>query len=314
MAALVQRRVRSGRWWLALSKSWAKVLLGAGVLAAVLGGAFMLVAALLPGAVGFFRWAFVLSALLVLLLTVFNEPLVALALGARRIRSREDHPRLWDSVVRVSGGLLVTPRIYLVPERGMNALCFGIGLPWLSAVGATSGLLARLDDGQLDAVMAHEVGHVSNKDILISMAAMFFVTTITLAGSFMRDHWEFGAMPLPDKKDGKSRLWHVLLAAILLPLMGHALYWFGKAIGPVISAFISRAREYGADAYSAKTLGRSGPLEEALTIVMADPSIGRGSAAKLVGFLCTVDPYGDELLSTHPSLENRIRALRALEE
>ena len=309
----VEQRVRLDRWVWALTKSWLEYFLAVGILVAILAGGYVLIAWLVPGALGFFEVALMIAASIVTLLVIFNEWLVVWAMGAQRIRTREQNPRLWDSVERTSRYLWARPRIYWVPVSGMNAFAFGLGLPFLSAVGATRGLVNRLNDDQLDAVMAHEAGHINNKDIILSMSIMFLVMMITTTGYLMHNFWPFGISGGSKGKDDKSGWLATIFKIIILPIIGWVLYELGRALGPILSAFVSRAREYGADAYSAHLMGSGDALAEALTIVVGDPSIGDSTTARLVGFLCTADPDRQSLLATHPSLTDRIRALHALE-
>lgn len=258
-----------------------------------------------PPAIRFVAGSLVVSLLISLALFIFNEPLVKYLMGARRIERRDGSPRLWESVHRVAPNMLhVIPRIYLVEKQGMNAFAFGMGLPFLSAVGATRGLVDALSDNELDAVIAHEMAHVANKDMFISMVMTFSVMSMAFTGwclyklapaSFSRSRGDDGKM------------------ALVCVIAGFAMYYFGQALGYIIQLFISRQREYLADAKSASYMGNGDHLISALKKIVKDPHVAGKKTEAFAGFLCTADPEPSDLFSTHPSLNKRIQALRMLE-
>jgi heat shock protein HtpX len=261
-------------------------------------------------AIRFVGIAMALSLGISLLLFIFNEPLVVLMTGAKRIRKREASPMLWDSVNRVAPEMLSrTPRIYLIEESGMNAFAFGAGLPFLSAVGATQGIIKALDKEELDAVMAHEMGHIANKDMMVSITMTFSVMTMAFTGWCLYRLAPLSLVGSSEEKNGEKKGKVILICIII----GAAMYYFGKALGCVLQLFVSRQREYVADAKSARYLGTGDHLISALEKISRNPHFAGKKAEAFAGFLCTADPDPSDLLSTHPSLENRIKALKALE-
>jgi len=95
--------------------------------------------------------------------------------------------------------------------------------------------------------------------------------------------------------------------------VGILLYVVGRILGYVLQMFVSRQREYAADA-AAKTVGASRPLISALEKIMSNPGIGSESAGAALGFMCTADPEPSDVFATHPAPEKRLAALRALED
>ena len=190
----------------------------------------------------------------------------------------------------------------------MNAISFGWGLPFFSAVGATKGLVDDLSQEELEAVMAHEVGHILNKDILISMAMAVTVMMMATTGWLLLRLGPYGG------RSRSSRGKNGAVALLVLLAVGGTMYIFGRLLGIVLQAFVSRQREYAADATSARIMGSSDPLISALQKVTGRAYIGASPAVgAAVGFLCTADPEPSDVMATHPSLERRIRALEKLE-
>jgi len=289
--------------------SWLAFLFAAALIAGFYFGCYWLVARYASHYLIYFKVAAWIAIGLGLFTLLFNELLVKWSTGAKRVTCREDSPRLWDAVCRVkpwSAGPM--PRIYLVRTAGMNAFAFGWGLPFLSAVAATTGLISRLDDDELEAVMAHEIGHIVNKDILVSTAMAISVMMMALTGYLLLKVGPVGSGRRRSSSSGSGGL-----AILVVLLVGVLLYVFGRLIGYILQLFVSRMREYAADATSAQIMGTSQPLMSALSRISADPYVTGGDMEAAFGFLCTVDPDETDLMSTHPALSKRLAALRRLE-
>jgi heat shock protein HtpX len=191
------------------------------------------------------------------------------------------------------------PRVYVIPSESPNAFATGRD-PNHAAVAATAGILRILDRRELKAVMAHELGHVRNRDILISSIAA------TLAGAI--GYLAFGARLralFGDRRDGGSS-WLVLLGAILAPLAA-----------ALIQMSISRNREFAADQTGAHLTHDPEALASALLKLQA--GVARqpmGEQAATTAHLFIVNPLSaaslGKLFSTHPPVEERVARLRAL--
>lgn len=290
--------------------SWAAFLLGLATMGGIWYGCYWLVKSYAPAeSLDYFRWGAYSSLGIGVFLLVFNEPLVKLATGARWIRKREQYPALWDAVERVTPWQArPRPRIYLIPSDGMNAISFGWGLPLLSAVGATEGLVRNLNQEELEAVMAHEIGHVLNKDILISSAMAVTTMMMATTGWLLLRLGPYGGGGRSSRSKGSGALVILIIVGV-----GLVMYVFGRLFGLVLQAFVSRQREYAADATSAKIMGSSRPLISALQKVVGYPDIGSRAVGAAAGFLCTADPEPSDVMATHPSLDRRIEALERLE-
>jgi len=91
------------------------------------------------------------------------------------------------------------------------------------------------------------------------------------------------------------------------------MYLFGRLFGQILQLFVSRQREYAADASSSKIMGTSRHLASALKKIIKNPNIGSENVGAAMGFLCTADPEPTDLFSTHPNMEKRLTALADLE-
>lgn len=301
-------KVRWYWWFLTWCRSWVAFLISLILMIGIWYGCYWLIANYALSRLVYFKWGFYISTGIVLIMLVFNELIVKLVTGARRIRNREDCPELWDAVNKVTPWhAKPTPRIYILPDSSMNAISFGWGLPFLSAVGATEGLIERLDRNELAAVMAHEIGHIINKDILVSMI-MGLTTMIMAATGWML--LRLGPYGGSDRKssDGKGGV-----ALLIIIAVGFVMYIFGRLFGIILQAFVSRQREYAADATSARIVKTSKPLKTALLKIVEDPFIHSKEFGAVAGFLCTADPEPADLMATHPNMKDRLNALTLLE-
>ncbi|MBD3332169.1 zinc metalloprotease HtpX [candidate division GN15 bacterium] len=230
----------------------------------------------------------------------FSDKLVLKMYKAREI-SEADHPRLFTAVRRVSQKAMIPmPRVYIVPSKAPNAFATGRN-PENAAVAATEGLLELLNQDELEGVMAHEIAHVRNRDMLIGTVAATLAGAIGIIASIARWGAIFGGFSRDDRGGGIG----LLVAAIIAPLM---------AI--LIQTAISRQREYKADSTSGEITGKPMALASALKklhtapvrlnldqrpatahLMIANPLSGRGMAS---------------LFSTHPPVEKRIENLQKL--
>jgi heat shock protein HtpX len=192
------------------------------------------------------------------------------------------------------------PKLYVTPDQQPNAFATGRN-PEHAAVAVTQGILRILDWNQLRGVLAHEISHVGNRDILIGSVAAAIATGITFIAGFARFAAIFGGR---DSRDGGGIL-ELLALAILAPL----------AAG-LLQMAISRSREYEADRSGARLIGDGEPLAQALGKLEAgarqipmeiDPA---HASAFIVNPLAGRKFNFSNLWRTHPSTEDRIARLR----
>lgn len=220
--------------------------------------------------------------------------------GAREI-SKRDNPRLWRTVenLAIANGLPM-PKVYIMDDPAPNAFATGRD-PGHSAVCATSGLLKLLDDTELEGVMAHELGHVRNYDIRVSMIAFALSAVISLlADFFLRMTWMNGS----NRNSNQYLLLLGIVAAIIAPL-----------VATLIQLAISRRREYLADATGALATRYPEGLARALEkIGTAGSALQRQNTATAHLFFANPLKSGGlaALFSTHPPIEERTARLRAM--
>ncbi|MEO8105544.1 MAG: M48 family metalloprotease [Candidatus Saccharibacteria bacterium] len=237
-------------------------------------------------------------------LTYYSGSKLSLAVsGAQKIQ-KSDNPRLWRIVenLAITDGLPM-PLVYIINDPAPNAFATGRD-PRHSAVATTSGLLAMMDDNELTGVLAHELGHIKNYDIRVSMIAFALTAVISLIADILLRLTFFRG---DDREDNNSSVFFVLgiAAAILAPI-----------VAALIQLAISRQREYLADATGALTTRYPEGLASALT------KIGQsGSALKkqntATAHLFFANPLRGKglanLFSTHPPIAERIARLREME-
>jgi heat shock protein HtpX len=206
------------------------------------------------------------------------------------------HP-LYASVARLAQRAgLPMPRVYVIPDSSPNAFATGRN-PQHAAVAATEGILRVLDPDELDGVLAHELAHVKNRDILISSVAATIAAAIMMAARFAmffggsRDDREGGANPMT-----------LLLMMILAPVAAM-----------LIQAAISRSREFAADAGGAAIAGSPLGLVNALRKIESVARRVPLDANPATSHMFIIKPFSAggmmALFSTHPPTERRIAAL-----
>jgi heat shock protein HtpX len=232
----------------------------------------------------------------------FSDKVALYSSGAKPV-SREELPRLYNVMERLAAKARIpVPKLFVVPEAAPNAFATGRN-PNHASVAVTQGLLQLMNDDELEGVIAHELSHVRNYDILISSIAA------TLAGaiSFLAHmgFWFGGSGDRDDRDRGGGIL--TLLLVLLAPL-GATLLQLG----------LSRQREYSADETGARMVGNPYGLISALQKLGAyNNRIPTTQISPTTSALCIVKPlFGggtfSSLFSTHPPLEDRIATLREL--
>lgn len=241
-----------------------------------------------------------IGALIYTVITYYSGSKMALALnGARRIEKREN-PRLYRIVENLSiADGLPMPAVYMIDDPSPNAFATGRD-PNHSAVCVTSGLLSIMDDQELEGVLAHEMGHVKNYDIRVSMVAFALTAVVSLIADIMI-RW----MWYSDDDDGKGNQYVLLLgivAAVLSPI-----------VATMIQLAISRQREYLADATGAMTTRYPEGLERALAKIAEHGSVLKKQNTA-TAHLFFANPLKKKtiagLFSTHPPIGDRIKRLR----
>jgi len=232
---------------------------------------------------------------------------------AKKIR-RDDHPRLYNIVeeMKIASGLENMPDIYIIDDPALNAFATGRN-PKRASVAITSGLFEKLNRDELQGVIAHEISHIRNRDVLLMAMCSVLLGTIVILAWYGSRFMIFGSMGgsrrRSSSRGGVAQI-VVLVAAlvfmILAPIMARFVY-----------LAISRKREYLADASAALYTRYPEGLASALEKLGA--STGQlQSANQATAPMYIVNPFRKEgmkasdLSSTHPSISERIRILRAM--
>lgn len=220
--------------------------------------------------------------------------------GAREV-GRGDAPEFYDLVARLAmkAGLPM-PKVYIIDTDQPNAFATGRN-PENAAVAATTGLLRSLSLDEIEGVMAHELGHVKNRDTL----TMTVTATVAGAISMLAN---FGLFFGGGRRDNPLGFVGVILVAILAPLAAM-----------LVQMAISRTREYAADKAGAEISGKPQALASALAKLEAGAHRVVNPAAEAnpaTAHLFIINPLSgermDNLFSTHPNTQNRIAALNSL--
>ncbi len=220
-----------------------------------------------------------------------------------RIIQEKDNPRLFRIVRRVATNAnLPMPRVAIIPTKTPNAFATGRN-PKNAVVAATDGILDALDDRELEGVMAHEIGHVKNRDILVMSVAATIAGAIAIAVRVLWFNMIFGGR----QRGGGNANWLLLLVVMIT----------APIAAIMVQLAISRSREYKADRSAALLMKRPNSLADALEkLERANKKrpIEKGNPASASLFI--VNPFRGEsiikLFSTHPPMKERIRRLRKM--
>jgi heat shock protein HtpX len=235
----------------------------------------------------------------------FFSDRIALASYSAQPVTETENPEIYRRVAPIVRGLcqrmgLPMPRLWIIPEDSPNAFATGRN-PEHASVAFTSGILQLMDDREIEGVVAHELGHVLHRDILISSVAA------TLAAAIMfvsRMAFWFGGSSDDDDRGGGNAI-----AGLLMMVLG-------PIAAMLIQMAISRSREYSADEASAKYTGTPHELISALskldTYSKRIPMQADPSTAHLFIIKPFTGQWFSQIFSTHPSTEDRIARLEQM--
>lgn len=234
----------------------------------------------------------------------FSDKIALASSGARPV-SREEAPRLYAVMERLAAkGSLPMPKLYVIPEAAPNAFATGRN-PSHASVAATQGLLELMNDDELEGVIAHELSHVRNYDILTTSIAATLAGAISWIGYIGR--WGLMLGGYGGGRDRRGGGLEALLMLIVAPIAAM-----------LIQLGISRQREYAADAAGARLVGHPYGLISALEKLGAyNKRIPMTNVTPATSSLYIVRPLSPgqlftSLFSTHPPLPERIEALRRM--
>ena len=232
----------------------------------------------------------------------FSDKIVLRMYGAREVTEAES-PQLHGMVRRVALAAGVPmPKVYIIPEESPNAFATGRN-PAHAAVAATEGILRVLSPDELEGVLAHEMAHVRNRDILIQTVAATLAGAIMMLANMAKFAAIFGGSR--DDREGGGGMFGLLAMAIVAPL--------GAML---IQMAVSRSREYLADETGARFCGKPEALASALGKISGWSKQIPMPAAPATAHMFILSPLTGgglmSLFSTHPPVEKRIERLLAM--
>jgi len=232
----------------------------------------------------------------------FSEKIALKMSGAQPLTPTQN-PQLYQRVAPVTRQLcqrmgIPMPKLWVTPEHSPNAFATGRN-PENASVAVTVGLVELMNDDELEGVIAHELGHIKNRDILISSVAATIAAAISMIAQF---GYFFGGRHHSDDEEGGGSPVAALLMMLIAPLLAG-----------VIQMAISRTREFSADATAAKYTGTPSGLISALQKLEGWSKRIPMEASPATAHMYIIKPATlMQLFSTHPRTEDRVARLRKL--
>ena len=248
------------------------------------------------------------------LVAYFQGDSILLSLSKARKIKKEDHPRLYNIVeeMKIASGLETMPDIYIIDDPALNAFATGRD-PKKASVAVTSGLLQRLNRDELQGVIAHEIGHINNRDVLLMAMSGVLLGTIVILSWYASRIMIFGGMGGSRRSSSSGGGYaQLIILAVALVLMILA-----PIAAQLIYFAISRKREYMADASSALYTRYPEGLASALEKISGS-TVQLKSANKATAPMYIINPFRQKgmaaanMSSTHPPIKERIRILRSM--
>jgi heat shock protein HtpX len=230
---------------------------------------------------------------------------IVLKLYKAKEADKNEHSKLYSMVDEIRhSAKLPMPKVYIINTPQANAFATGRN-PKHAAVAVTTGIMQILNDSELKGVLAHEMGHVKNRDILISTIAATIAAVISYVAMIARWSAIFGGF---GGRDNNNNILELLVLAIVAPIMAM-----------VIQFAISRSREYLADETGAKLIRDPYSLASALEKIHNNVSknpFKRMGTTEATSHLFIANPFRGKsflkIFSTHPPMEERVKRLRAM--
>lgn len=233
----------------------------------------------------------------------FFSDKLALKMSHAKPLNKSTHGDIYSIVEKLSHQIKIPmPKLYITPDHQANAFATGRG-PGHASVAVTQGILDTLSKEELRAVLAHELAHVKNRDVLVATIAAVLASTI----SFISNMAMFSGFGGSDDEDNRGFGALGIVVAILVPIAAS-----------IVQMAISRQREFGADETGAKTIGTGKPLAKALVAIHDSARRSPMHANPAMSSLYIGDPLGGwggkmmHLFSTHPPIEERIKRLQKI--
>ena len=239
----------------------------------------------------------------------FGDSMMLSAAGAHEIHDTDaqyrDVFRSVENVALAAG--LPTPRVYIIEDSGLNAFATG-RTPADASIALTRGIINKLDDLELQGVIAHEMSHIGNRDIRLDMLLITGVGVTVFAADILMRSVVYGNHTSNDD-GGKNN------TAAVLFMVWLAFTVFNFIVSPLLQLAVSRKREFAADACGAQITRNPAALASALRKISEKPTVKNLEKSQSMAIACIAEPrkalMGD-LFSTHPSTKERIKRLESM--
>lgn len=276
---------------------------------------FFFVMALVGAALGYFMWGNITSGILVtsvgaLVYAMYmfsqSSEVVMSMNNAQEITEPGQAPELWHIVEDMAMVAKVPmPRVFIINDPSPNAFATGNN-PENAAVAATTGIMSRLSRAELEAVMAHEMAHVKNYDIRLQTLAVALTAAIAMVGNFATNFWVMSSRRDDNRESNIIGIILSIAALLLAPIAA-----------TIVQLAISRNREYLADAGAVELTRNPQAMIGALEKIsqsepMRPENVSDSSAGLYIGDPLKKGSAMNSLFDTHPPMESRIAALRAM--
>ena len=259
-------------------------------------------------AYGIFPWVMG-AAVLWLIISWFTGGNMMMATAGAQEITRNDNPEVYslvENTARAAG--LPMPRVFIMNDESLNAFATGRN-PKNAAVAFTKGIIKKLDRSELEAVTAHELAHIGNRDVAVMMLVITGIGIITMIGQLM---FRFGIV-MRGRKNNPGPI---------IAMLGVILMIYGLFLAPLIMYALSRRREYQADATGALITRNPGALASALAKISGDSRVEALDKVPLMSGACISNAAHDgksamgffsNMYSTHPPVRKRIEALNQMD-
>lgn len=252
---------------------------------------------------------FIVCAVWMIISWAFGDSMMLSGVGATQIH--DDSPenkkifRAVENVALAAG--LPTPRVYIIEDNGMNAFATG-RTPADASVALTRGIINKLDDAELQGVIAHEMSHIGNRDIRLDMLLITGVGVTVFAADILSRSIIYGDHGHNDD-NGKNS------TAAVLMMVWLAFTVFNFIVSPLLQLAVSRKREFAADACGAQITRNPAALAGALRKISGAATVKSLAKSKSMAIACIAEPrkeFMGDLFSTHPSTQERIKRLESM--
>jgi len=251
-------------------------------------------------------YVLMIACLLIFFSFMRGKSLILHLAGAELCPDDKEHIKIYHAVENVAlAAGIPTPKVYLIQDKALNAFATGYS-PQNAAITLTSGLVERLDPLELEAVIAHEMGHILNRDIRLNLFIVTGIGIIGLIGELL--------LRVRFRSRGRSSRGKGNQLIIIILAVGLALYLFRYLVAPFIHMAVSRTQEFQADATSAFLTRNPQALASALAKISENPHVARLQDTKEMAAMCIFNPLSKaaHLLDTHPPIKDRIERLEQM--